>query len=90
MPLYNDPRFSILSGRKRKAIRNEFFFKPPNYPDELIVYMLQSDSKNDIEFAFYKTNGQYINSIHHSIEGVTNYDNLVVKLSPDGKMLFYK
>jgi hypothetical protein len=90
MPRFNEPNFLILSDRERKAIRNEFFFKPPNYSDELIVYQLQSGSKDYIEFSFYKTNGQYINSIHHKVENVTNYDELEVKLSPDGKMLFYK
>jgi hypothetical protein len=93
MPRFNDPKFSILSNlsdRKRKAIRNEFFFKPLNYSDELIVYQLQSDSNDYIEFSFYKNNGQYVNSIHHKVKGITNYGELVVKLSPDGKMLFYK
>lgn len=88
MPMFNTPVFSILSGRKREAIINEFFFKPPNSEEELIVYQLQSDVKQYVEFAFYRTNGQYVDSIKLTIPGVRDYKKHNVSLSPNGKFIF--
>ena len=86
MPMFNTPTFTILSSRKRERIKNEFFFKPPNCEDELIVYQLQSSTKDHIEFAFFKTNGEYVSSINHQVKGVTNYEDFKLKVSPNGKL----
>ena len=88
MPLFNSSRFSILDRKYRDMIRNEFFFKLPNSNEELIVYQLHSKQK--IEFQFYKTNGQYVNSIDLKIPGVENHKESVINLSPNGALLFYK
>ena len=90
MPLFNYPKFSILSEKKRRTIRNEFFFKLPNSETELVVYQLQSEEKNYVEFSFYRTNGKYVNSIKLQVPGVKDYLNFEIKLSPNGKLLFYK
>ena len=90
MPLFNTPTFSILSDWERPSVVNEFFFHPPNSEQELIVYQIQVKHKPYIEFAFYKLDGKYVDSIRLSVEGVEDYRKFECDVSPNGKYMFYK
>ena len=89
IPSYCSPLFRLLPWELSQYLVNEFFFYPKSINTEFIVYQLNRDDIDCVEFAFYKPNGRYESSIHLKIKGREDYSNSQVTVSPNGRFIFY-
>ena len=89
IPSYWSPLFRLLPWELSQYLVNEFFFYPKSINSEFIVYQLNRDDIDCVEFAFYKPNGKYESSIHLKIRGIEDYENVLISVSPNGRFIFY-
>lgn len=92
MPVFSNPLFSVLNSYYSQEITAEFFFYSRSLDQEFIVYLRQNNYDPYLIFDFYKYNGEYVFTKKHPIPGVKRgeYDKVKVKISPNGKYLFFK
>lgn len=89
IPSFNCPLFRLLPNDFERFLKNEFIMYPKSIPEEFIVYQLNRTDINCLEFAFYKQNGKYENSVKLSIHGISNYSNPNICVSPNGRYICY-
>lgn len=92
MTVFSHPLFSIMNSYYAQEIKAEFFFYSRSLNEEFIVYLRQNDYDPYLIFDFFRHNGEYVFTKKQRIPGVRRgeYQNVLVKLSPNGKYLFYK
>lgn len=92
MTVFSHPLFSVMNSYYAQEIAAEFFFYSRSLNEEFIVYIRQNDYDPYLIFDFFRHNGEYVFTKKHRIPGVRRgeYSKVLVKLSPNGKYLFYK
>ena len=92
MTLFSHPVFSVLNSYTSQEITAEFFFYARSLNQEFVVYLRQNDYDPYLIFDFYRYNGEYVFTKTQSIPGVKKgeYDKIIVRISPNGKYLFFK
>lgn len=89
IPSYQCPLFRLLPINLSKYLTNEFLYYCKSTGEEFVVYVLNRYDIDVVEFAFYRQNGKYENSIFLKINGIRNYKDVKVVVSPNGRFVFY-
>ena len=53
------------------------------------MYQLNRNDLGYVEFAFYEQNGKYHSSLDLEINGLSDYSNPNISVSPNGRYIFY-
>ena len=89
IPSYQWPLFRLLPINQSKYLTNEFLYYWKSTGEEFVVYVLNRFDIDVVEFAFYRQNGKYENSIFLKMQGIRNYKDVKVIVSPNGRYVFY-
>jgi hypothetical protein len=91
-PIFSDPTYTVISSNYSQDIKAEFFYYSRSLEQEFVVFLRQNKTSPYLIFDFYFSNGEYVFTKKHYIAGlkVGDYEDVKVKISPNGKYLFLK
>ena len=92
MPHSSSPILTVTPLNEIWNIKAEFFYCCHSTKEEFIVYVTQSYLLDCIKFDFYKSNGTLVYSKRFTYEGMNGYEynNIDIKVSPNGKYIYMK